>query len=52
MNIDVDEFFKLPFDKRENIYFQYFPEAKKLKKKLLAHGGNKVVWMPDDGRAC
>lgn len=44
--IDTKEFFAVPFNKREEIFFKTFPEGVLLKEKLLTLGGNRIVWLP------
>jgi hypothetical protein len=48
MNEEQRKFFEIPFEKREAAFFKLFPDGKLLKKKLLAIGGSRVVWMPED----
>ena len=46
MNELQKKFFDVPFEKREGVFFEMFPEGKYLKDKLLAIGGNRVAWLP------
>lgn len=45
---EVKNFLKVPFEKREEVFFVMFPEGKQLKEKLLNIGGNRVAWLPND----
>ena len=48
MNEDFMKFIALPLDQREAVIMQIYPNAGKLKEKLLAIGGQMVIWMPNE----
>lgn len=48
MNEEQMKFFALPLDKREKVFLRKFPDGKLLKKKLLAIGGDMVIWVPKE----
>jgi hypothetical protein len=45
MNEEQKRFFAIPFEKREDAFFEMFPDGKFLKEKLLSIGGSRVAWM-------
>lgn len=48
MNEEQRKFYKVPFEKREEVFFGMFPEAKLLKEKLLGIGGQLVAWRHEE----
>lgn len=47
MNEEQRKFFSIPFEQREEVFFQMFPEGRELKEKLLKAGGNRIAWRPE-----
>lgn len=48
MNENLRKFYEVPFEKREGVFFEMFPEGKLLKEKLLGIGGQLVAWRHEE----